>query len=169
MKNKNLEDAFLEELKDLYHAEKQLVKALPKLAKSATCQTLATAFTEHLAETNEHVRRLEDVFKSINQEPAGKKCEAMAGLVEESEEVLEFDGPDTVRDALLIASAQKAEHYEIASYGTLRAWAKQLNYEQAHTLLEQTLAEEKTADVTLTELAYSHINRDAELEPSSID
>lgn len=162
MKNANLADIFLEELKDVYHAEKQMVKALPKMAKAATCQQLAGAFEEHLAETTIHVKRLEDVFASINEKPKVKKCEAMEGLVEEGGEAIEEDLPDHVRDALLIAAAQKVEHYEIGTYGTLRAWASQLGYEKAHQLLSETLDEEKAADSALTELAYSHINRDAE-------
>lgn len=166
MKSKNLADIFLEELKDIYHAEKQLVKALPKMAKAATCQQLAGAFTEHLAETNTHVSRLEAAFESINEKPKVKKCEAMEGLVEEGGEAIEEDLPDHVRDALLIAAAQKVEHYEIGSYGTLRAWADQLGYEKAKALLTETLEEEKAADSALTKLAFSHINRDAETEPA---
>ncbi len=165
MKNATLADLFLEELKDIYHAEKQLLKALPKMAKAAKCQQLAGAFEEHLAETTVHVSRLETIFASINEKPKVKKCEAMEGLVEEGGEAIEEELPDHVRDALLIAAAQKVEHYEIGTYGTLRAWATQLGYEKARDLLTETLDEEKAADSALTELAFSHINRDAEIAP----
>jgi ferritin-like metal-binding protein YciE len=163
MKSKNLADSFLEELKDIYHAEKQLVKALPKMIKAATCTSLRAGFEAHLEQTNTHVERIERIFSTLGETPKAVKCEAMEGLVKEGGEALDCKCPDSVRDALLIACAQKVEHYEIASYGTLRAWAEQLGYNEARKLLTDTLDEEKETDASLTELAYSHINRDAEI------
>lgn len=156
-----LRDLFVDSLKDIYWAEKALVKALPKMAKNATNENLVAAIKDHLTVTEEQVIRLEDVFASVGEKAAAKKCDAMAGLIEEGEGILEETEPGAVRDAGIIAASQKIEHYEIATYGTLVAFAKTLGEEEAAGLLEQTLAEEKEADVTLTETAYNTINFDA--------
>ncbi len=161
MKLNTMEDLFLGELRDLYHAEKQLVKALPKMAKAATNPDLRAGFEQHLAETENHVSRLELVFGQLDQKPKAETCEAMKGLVEEGKEIIEAKGEDEVRDAALIAAAQKVEHYEIASYGCLITWAKQLGYKRAVILLSQTLEEEKATDEKLTELAESTVNAEA--------
>ncbi len=160
MPMRSLEDCFYEELRDVLSAEKQLAQALPKMAKKASHEDLKHCFEEHLEETKHQIERLEKVFQSIERSPRAKKCEAMHGLIEESKEVMESDGEPAVRDALLIASAQKAEHYEIATYGTLCTWAEQLGYEQALKLLGETLNEEKTADEKLTKIA-SQVNQAA--------
>lgn len=157
-----LNELFIEELKDILDAEKQLVKALPKMAKAATSEKLQEAFTEHLKQTKGQVERLEKVFQSLDVAARGKHCEAMEGLVEEGKEVIEDDLEDAVRDAALIGAAQKVEHYEIASYGTLIAHARLLGHEDAVTLLQETLEEEKQTDGNLTELAESEINIEAE-------
>src|SRR5436190_20731087 len=137
-----LRETFIEELKDIYDAEKQLLKALPKMSKAAKHEELKEAFESHLHETQEHVRRLEQVFKTMGQPAKGKKCKAMQGLVEEGEELIsEEEG-----DAALICAAQTVEHYEIASYGSLESWAKLMGEEEAANLLSETLGEEKSAD-----------------------
>lgn len=164
MKATTLKDLFVEELKDIYHAEGQLIKALPKMAKGATCEELKAGFEEHLAQTREHVKRLETVFESLDMPARGKKCEAMEGLIEEGGEAIDLEGDNDTRDAALIGAAQKVEHYEIASYGTLKAWAQQLELDDAVGILQMTLDEEKETDVKLTELATSGINEDAESE-----
>jgi ferritin-like metal-binding protein YciE len=156
-----LRELFVDSLKDIYWAEKALTKALPKMAKNATTPNLVTAINDHLAVTEEHVNRLEEVFDIIGEKAVAKKCEAMEGLIKEGEGILEETEPGAVRDAGIIASAQKIEHYEIATYGTLSAFAKTLGEDEAMSLLEETLAEEKEADVTLTEAAYNTINFDA--------
>lgn len=154
----DLEKLFLNELSDMYHAEKQLVKALPKLAKAARTDELRHAFEEHLEETERHVQRIESVFSLFNKPAKAKKCQAMDGIVDEGEEVLkEFKSTEAL-DAALIAAAQKSEHYEMASYGCLCSWAKELGKDQAVKLLKETLAEEKAADEKLTELAESRMN-----------
>ncbi|SRR6266550_1867403 len=150
----DLRETFVNELKDVYDAEKQLLKALPKMAKAAQHEELKTAFESHLQETEEHVRRLEEVFSLMEQPVKGKKCKAMHGLIAEGEDLIsEEEG-----DAALICAAQKVEHYEIASYGSLEAWARLLQQDDAANLLEETLAEEKAADEKLTEIAESAIN-----------
>ena len=150
----SLRETFVEELKDLYDAEKQLIKALPKMAKAAEHEELKNAFESHFEQTQEHVRRLERVFEIMGETAKGKKCKAMQGLVEEGEELInEEEG-----DAALICAAQKVEHYEIASYGSLKAWAKLMGEEDALELLEETLEEEKATDEKLTEMAESAIN-----------
>ena len=160
MSAENLQELFVEELKDIYDAEKQLVKALPKMAKAAESEELRSAFEEHLEITRAHVGRLEEVFKGLGMAARGKTCEGMKGLVEEGQEAIqEFEG--TVLDAALIASAQKVEHYEIATYGTLATFAEVLGMEDAKDLLGQTLDEEKEADEKLTQIA-SQINPEAE-------
>jgi len=153
-----LQDMFELELKDIYYAEKALVKALPKMAKGANSDKLRTSIEEHLEQTKGHVERLERVFELIDVPAKGKKCEAMEGLIDEGASMLEEDAEPDVLDAGIIAAAQKVEHYEIASYGTLCTWAKQLGLEDAVDLLGETLEEEKQTDMKLTELAESEIN-----------
>lgn len=157
----SLEKLFIEELKDVYNAEKQILKALPKMAKTAESPELEQAFTKHLRETEGQVQRLERIFKELGQTPRGKKCKGMAGLLEEGKEVLEEDGEPPVIDAALIAAAQRVEHYEIAAYGCLRTYAQLLGYSQAEQLLRQTLKEEEAADQKLTELGEGGINEAA--------
>jgi ferritin-like metal-binding protein YciE len=158
----NLKNLFEEELKDVLSAEKQLVKALPKMAKGASSEELKAGFEEHLEQTRTHVERLEQVFQLIDAPPRAKKCVAMEGLIEEGSELLEEDAEPDVLDAALICAAQKVEHYEIATYGTLVTWAKQLGLDEAAALLAQTLDEEKETDAKLTELAEAGINASAE-------
>lgn len=161
-KVENLEDLYEDLLKDLYSAEKQLVKALPKMAKNAESPDLQKAFEEHLGQTEQHVERIERIFSKLEGSPRGKKCVAMEGLIEEGSELLKEDVDPDVLDAGLIAAAQKVEHYEIASYGTARAWAEKLGHNDAVRLLQQTLDEESMANEKLTELAESHINMEAQ-------
>ena len=157
----SLQSLFLDELKDVYHAEKQLVRALPRMAKAASSPQLQQAFTNHLRETEGQIRRLERVFKEIGQTPRAKKCEGMAGLVEEGKKILEEDGEPAVIDAALIAAAQRVEHYEIAAYGCLRTYAQLLGLNAAAQLLEQNLNEEEAADEKLNALAEGGINQAA--------
>lgn len=154
----SLNALFLNELKDVLSAEKQLVAALPKMAKAAESPELATAFTSHLRETEGHVQRLEQIFKLIGETPRAKKCKGMEGLIEEGKEILEEEGEGSVLDAALISAAQRVEHYEMAAYGCLRAYAELLGLDQAVTLLEQTLEEEDAADEKLSTLADGGIN-----------
>jgi ferritin-like metal-binding protein YciE len=156
-----LHDAFLDELKDSYDAEKQLTKALPKLAKAATSAELRDAFESHLEETRGHVERLEQVFELLEEKARGKHCDGIAGIIEEGSSVMGESFDETTMDACLIASGQRAEHYEIAAYGTLVAWAKTMGHDEVAVLLEETLNEEKAADEKLTSLAEGGINRDA--------
>jgi len=156
-----LRELFIDELKDILNAERVLVKALPKMARNASEPKLVMALEEHLAVTEGQVQRLEQVFELLGETARGKKCEAMEGLVKEAEGVMEETEQGPVRDAGIISAAQKVEHYEIASYGTLVAFAKTLGEDEVAGLLEQTLAEEKEADVTLTETAYNAINFEA--------
>ncbi|RKS25004.1 ferritin-like metal-binding protein YciE [Flavobacterium endophyticum] len=156
-----LRELFMEQLKDIYWAEKALTKALPKMAKNATSENLKAAIEDHLEVTKEQVARLEEVFDTLGKKATAKKCDAMEGLIKEGEGILEETEPGAVRDAGIIAASQKIEHYEIASYGTLCAFAKTLGEDEAARLLEITLNEEKEADVTLTEAAYNTINFDA--------
>jgi ferritin-like metal-binding protein YciE len=160
-KMSTLEDLFVDLLKDLYSAEKQLVKALPKLAKNAQAPDLQRAFQEHLRQTENHVERIDRIFSDLEGSPRGKKCVGMEGLIEEGNELLQEDAEPEVLDAGLIAAAQKVEHYEIASYGTARAWAERLGYDKAARLLQQTLEEESMANEKLTRIAESHINVEA--------
>ena len=157
----SLQKLFIEELKDVYNAEKQILRALPKMAKAAESPQLQQAFTKHLKETEGHVQRLERIFKELGQAARGKKCKGMEGLLEEGKEVLEEDGDPAVIDAALIASAQRVEHYEIAAYGCLRTYAELLGYSQAAQLLQQTLQEEEAADKKLSQLGESGINEAA--------
>ena len=160
---KDLNELFLEELADIYDAEKQLIKALPKMAEQANSPELQSAFEDHLEQTQEHVRRLEEVFELFEQKPKGKKCEAMAGLVEEAQALMKEEATPAVMDAALIAAAQKVEHYEIATYGCLRTWAELLGKDEAIDLLEETLNEEKDVDESLTDIA-TNINDEANEE-----
>lgn len=160
MQQNALRGLYLDELRDLYSAENQLVKALPKMAKAATSADLKAGFEKHLAQTQEHVSRLETVFQSLGESPKGKTCKGMKGLIEEGEQLIEEDPGDEELDAGLIAAAQRVEHYEIAGYGCVRTYADLLGEEDAVSLLEETLNEEKETDETLTELA-ENINVEA--------
>ena len=153
----SLADLLEDELKDLYSAEHQLIKALPKMAKKASSAALKAAFTSHLKQTEGHVARLEKIGKSLEIKLTGKKCAAMEGLVKEGSEVIAEDGEDAVLDAALIGAAQRVEHYEMAAYGTVRGIAKQLGLDQAVKLLQQTLDEEGAADKKLTTIAESEV------------
>jgi ferritin-like metal-binding protein YciE len=161
-KMSTLEDLYMDLLKDLYSAEKQLVKALPKMAKNAQSPDLQRAFQEHLRQTEGQVERIERIFSELEGSPRGKKCVGMEGLIEEGNELLKEDAEPDVLDAGLIAAAQKVEHYEIAGYGTARAWAQRLGYNNAVKLLEQTLEEESLANEKLTKIAESHVNMEAQ-------
>jgi ferritin-like metal-binding protein YciE len=161
MKMKTLNELFKDELADMYDAEHRLIKALPKMAKAASSNALRGAFQSHLKETRGHVKKLEQVFRTLGEKARGKKCEATVGLLEEGDEIAaEFKGSPAI-DAALIAAAQKVEHYEIASYGCLREWAGLLGNDQAAQLLEEILGEEKAADEKLTGLARASSNEDA--------
>lgn len=156
-----LRELFVDSLKDIYWAEKALIKALPKMAKNATSENLVKALKDHLAVTEEQAARLEKVFSLVGEKAVAKKCDAMEGLIKEGESIMEETEKGPVRDAGIIAASQKIEHYEIATYGTLAAFAVTLGEDDAVLLLEKTLAEEKEADVLLTEAAYNTINFDA--------
>ena len=156
-----LHDAFIDELRDLYDAERQLTKALGKLAKAATSPPLREAFTAHLEETQGQVERLEQVFESLDEKPRGKHCAGIAGIIDEGKAIMDEDFDDTTMDACLIAAGQRAEHYEMAAYGTVIAWARAMGHTAAADLLQQTLDEEKDADETLSSLAEAGINQDA--------
>jgi ferritin-like metal-binding protein YciE len=156
-----LHDAFLEELRDSYDSEKQLIKALPKLAKAATSSELRAAFEAHLEETRGHVERLEQVFASLDEKVRGKHCEGIAGIIEEGKSIMDEDFDEAAMDAALIAAAQRAEHYEMAAYGTLVAWARGMGHSEAAKLLQKTLEEEKAADEKLTAIAEGGINQEA--------
>lgn len=158
----SLDELYVHLLKDLYSAENQLINALPKMAKAADSADLRTAFEDHLKQTRTHAERIERIFSSRdNGSPRGKKCVGMEGLVEEGKEVMQEKMEPDVMDAGLIAAAQKAEHYEIASYGTARAWAQQMGYDRDAELLQQTLEEEAAANEKLTRIAESHVNMQA--------
>jgi ferritin-like metal-binding protein YciE len=157
----NLHDVYVEQLKDLHSAETQLIKALPKMAKAATSPELAEGFKAHLEQTKEHAARLEEIFRGLDEKPTGKKCKAMAGLIEEGAEAVEEDASPAAKDALLIAAAQRVEHYEIAGYGSVKTYANLLGEDEAAKLLEQTLKEEVETDEKLTEAAKT-INVEAE-------
>src|SRR6187401_726504 len=157
----NLYDAFIDELRDAYDAEKQLTKALPKMAKAASSPELRTAFETHLEETRAQIERLEQVFGGLDEKVRGKHCDGIAGIIEEGKKVMEEDFDETTMDACLIAAGQRAEHYEMAAYGTLVAWAQAMGHSEAARLLQQTLDEEKAADKKLSGLAESSINQTA--------
>jgi ferritin-like metal-binding protein YciE len=154
-------DAFLDELRDTYDAERQLTKALAKLAKAATSPQLREAFESHLEETQGQIERLEQVFESLDEKVRGKHCDGIAGIIEEGKSIMEEDFDDATMDACLIAAGQRAEHYEMAAYGTLVAWAKAMGRTQAADLLQETLDEEKAADEKLSALAEGGINEGA--------
>ena len=156
-----LHDAFVDELRDTYDAEKQLIKALPKLAKAATSPELRAAFEAHLEETRGQVERLESVFASLDEKVKGKHCDGIAGIIEEGKSIMEEEFDDATMNACLIAAGQRAEHYEMAAYGTLVAWAKIMGHDEAAELLEQNLEEEKAADEKLSSLAEDGINQEA--------
>ncbi|MEO8070331.1 MAG: ferritin-like domain-containing protein [Acidobacteriota bacterium] len=153
-----LQDLFEDELRDVYDAEKQIIKALPKVIKAATSEDLRTALSSHLEETRGQVTRLEAVFASLDLKPKGKHCSGMEGILKEAADLLEEDGHEAVLDAGFIAGAQRVEHYEITAYGSLIAWAKHLGHSEAANLLKQNENEEKAADVKLTKLAEAKIN-----------
>ncbi len=161
MELRTLQDLYVEQLRDLYDAENQLIEALPKMAKAATLQDLQKAFNEHLNETRQHVSRLEQVFDHIGVSPKGEKCEAMKGLIKEGEQLMHKQAGEPVKDAGLIASAQRVEHYEIAGYGTVRTWARRLGRDDEASLLEQILKEESMADEKLTKIAENVVNAEA--------
>lgn len=157
----SLKELYIDELKDLYNAENQLLKALPKMAKKASAPELKQAFQDHLAQTEGHVDRLEKIFKGMGEKPTGKTCKAMKGLIEEGKEIIEEDGDGSVLDAALIGAAQRVEHYEIAGYGVVRTFASLLGEEDAMQTLQRTLNEEGETDKKLTRLAESIINVEA--------
>jgi ferritin-like metal-binding protein YciE len=161
MKTKTLQDLFVDSLQDMYYAEKQLIKALPKMAEAATHGELTAAFEEHLAETEGHVKKLERVFRAFGEQPKTKKCPAILGLIEEADEMASDNAGAPTINAALIFAAQKAEHYEIASYGGLRDWANLLGNEDAANILQEILDEEKAADAKLSELAEARCNESA--------
>ena len=167
MKIESMEDLFLEQVEDLYDAEKRLVKALPKMAEASTSQSLRQAFESHLLETEGHVSRLETIFRTLGQDPKSHTCDAMKGLISEGDDVVSDIDQSPLRDAGLIAAANRVEHYEIAAYGSARTFADMLGLSEAASLLEQTLQEEKTADQKLTKLAESMINDEALRSPVS--
>jgi len=153
-----LEDLFVEQLQDLYDAEHQITKALPKMAKAASSSELQQGFQMHLQQTEQQIQRLEQVFETIGQKAKGKTCEAMKGLIKEGEELMSMDADAAVMDAGLIAAAQRVEHYEMAGYGSVRTWAQQLGNQKAAQLLQQTLDEEGETDHKLTQIAESMVN-----------
>jgi len=160
-KENNLQELLVEEMRDVYHAEQQLLKALPKMAKAAQSERLKEVFERHLEETEQHVERLERAFEILEEPAKAKTCKAMQGLIEEGKEMMEDHKESAMADASLIAAAQKIEHYEIATYGTLCTWCDLLGLDEASDILKETLDEEKTADETLTEIAESEINAEA--------
>jgi ferritin-like metal-binding protein YciE len=162
MKLKTLRDLYIHELKDIYSAEKQITKALPKMAKAAKNEELAAGFEEHLAQTEKQIERLDEIFEALGVSSRGEKCKGMEGLLEEGSKMMEEDASPEVLDAALIAAAQKVEHYEISGYGTLRTYAEMLGEDDAAALLQETLDEEIENDEKLTELAESSINVEAE-------
>ena len=155
---KTLEDLFLDALADLYYSEQQLQKALPKMAKAATHEDLRAAFESHLTETEGHARKCEQIFELFGQKPKTKRCPAILGIIDEAEDLISENKKSPTINAALVLGGQKAEHYEIASYGTLREWAKHLQRDDAARLIDEILAEEKAADAKLTKLAREHCN-----------
>ncbi len=155
MADKTFEELFIDELKDIHDAEHRMVKALPKLIKNASSKELSTALKEHLGQTEEHVLRLDKAFEQLDEKPGSKVCEAMKGLLEEAEDLLQESNDPAVKDAAIIAAAQKVEHYEMATYGTLREWARQLGFDEVASTLQKTLDEEEMADKKLTLIAES--------------
>ncbi|HET8625058.1 MAG TPA: ferritin-like domain-containing protein [Gemmatimonadales bacterium] len=159
----SLEGLFIDQLKDMLHAEKQLVRALPRMAKAAASPELQAAITQHLKETQNQVQRLERVFREFDETPRTKVCRGMLGLVEEGKEILEQEGEDAVVDAALISAAQRVEHYEIAAYGCLITYAQLLGQDRAARLLQENLAEEEAADKKLTKIAEGGVNQEAQM------
>ncbi len=159
---KNLQDLYVDELKDLYNAEQQILKALPKLAKAASSGELKNAFNHHLEQTREQVKRLDHIFEELGKAPRGKKCVGMQGIIAEGSELVKGKGEPSVKDAGLISAAQRVEHYEMASYGTVRTFAQMLGYDDQAQALQQTLNEEGDTDHKLTQLAETTINPEAE-------
>ena len=168
MKLETLKTLYIDELRDLYNAENQLVKALPKMAKAASSQELQYAFEKHLEQTKSHVDRLEEVFEEIGEKPKGKTCKAMKGLIDEGSEILKEDGEESVIDAGIIVAAQKVEHYEIASYGSVRTFAQLLGKDRSADLLQRTLDEESEANEVLNKLAEDIVNPEALMEPELV-
>jgi ferritin-like metal-binding protein YciE len=164
MPKDSIRQLYIDELKDLYSAETQMVKALPKLAKASSSSELRQAFEEHLRQTSEQVSRLEQIFEMLDEKPTGKKCLGMEGLVKEGSEAMQESYTDAVKDAALIGAAQRVEHYEIAGYGTVRAFAELLGEDEHVSLIEETLEEEKQADLALTKLAEQINSQAAESE-----
>jgi ferritin-like metal-binding protein YciE len=162
----SLHDAFIDELRDAYDGERQLLKALPKMAKAASSASLKSAFEAHMRETKGQVAMLERVFASLGEKVRGKHCDGIAGIIEEGKSIMEEDFDDATMDACLIAAGQRAEHYEMAAYGTLVAWAQAMGHGDAAGLLEKILEQEKAADVTLSQIAESGVNRKAAAAPS---
>jgi len=158
---KTLQDLFTETLKDIFYAEKQILRALPKMARNANSPELKTAFETHRSETEEHVDRLQQIFEMLDKPARGKTCDAIIGIIEEGKEVMEDFGSSSALDAGLLAAAQAVEHYEIARYGTLKTWAGQLGMKEAAGLLDQTLKEEIKTDKLLTQLAMQDVNAKA--------
>jgi ferritin-like metal-binding protein YciE len=167
MKIETMEDLFLAQVEDLYDAERRLVKALPTMAEASTSQSLRQAFESHLLETEGHVSRLDNVFRTLGQDPKGETCAAMKGLISEGEDIISHIDESPLRDAGLIAAANRVEHYEIAAYGSARTFAQTRGLTEAASLLEQTLQEEKKADQKLTQLAESMVNEEALWSPIS--
>ena len=165
MKLDTLKTLYIDELRDIYNAENQLVKALPKMAKAASSEELQDAFEKHLEQTKTHVERLEEVFEEIGEKPKGKTCKAMKGLIEEGSEILHENGEESVIDAGIIVAAQKVEHYEIASYGSVRTFAQLLGKDRSADLLQTTLDEESEANELLNKLAEDIVNPEALMEP----
>src|ERR1700744_1784188 len=161
MAEKNLDDLFLDTLKDIYYAEKQILKALPKMAKAAHSDQLRAAFEKHHDETEGQIERLEQIFEAIGKPARGKKCDAIEGILDEGKEIMDEYEDTPALDAGLLAAAQAVEHYEIARYGTLKTWADKLSLKDAVKLLDQTLAEEKKTDDTLSKIAVSAVNAEA--------
>ena len=161
---KQLDELFHDTLKDIYFAEQKILTALPKMAKAAHTQDLASAFKAHEAQTKQHVARLEQIFKMLGKKPQGKKCPAILGLLEEGHEIIKDYKKSPALDAGLLSAAQSVEHYEISRYGTLATWATELNMGQAVQLIETTLQEEKDTDATLTKLAEACVNQEAQRE-----
>jgi ferritin-like metal-binding protein YciE len=169
MKVPTVEKLLEDQLKDIYNAEKQLIKALPKMAKAANGENLRDAFTSHLEETREQVNRLDQVGKMLGMKLTGKKCKAMEGLIEEGQEALEMEGPDGIIDTALVAAAQKVEHYEISAYGTARALAERLGHNRVAKLLDTTLEEESATDEKLTQICQSESLPSVEMNGSAED
>ena len=161
MKLDTLEKLYVDELRDIYNAENQLLKALPKMAKGASSPDLKNAFETHLRQTESHVERLEQIFADLDESPKGKTCRAMKGLIEEGSEILKEDGEESVLDAGIIVAAQKVEHYEMAAYGSARTFARLLGQEKAAELLQSTLDEESETNESLSQLAESMVNPEA--------